>query len=98
VSGNRQAAGDCRNDAYFIAVFHRRGFFFEKANVFAVDENIDEATNISLFVTHAFFQAGIGFFQIIEQLADVATARLDEFQVIGEFAQRSRNEDGWHGC
>ena len=50
----------------FTAVFCPQG-----SDVFVVEEDVDEAADVSLFVAYAFSKAGIRFFQACEYLGDV---------------------------
>jgi hypothetical protein len=79
--------GDGWNDADLIAFLHGSGFFFEEADVLVVDEDIHEATNISVFVADALEEAGVGGIQICENLADVCARGGNDFLLIGELAE-----------
>ena len=90
-------SGNGRHDADFVVVFHRCGFLLEKADVFAVDEDVHKAADVAGFVADAVFEAGEGLVEIVEQFADGGAGGADFFEFVGELAERSGDEDGGHG-
>src|SRR6266853_4288389 len=89
-------ARDRRDDADLVGLLHRRLFIVEKANVLVVDEHIHEAANIALLVADALFQAGKCLVEILEDFADVAAGSLDDFELVGEFAEWCGDADAGH--
>ena len=50
---------DGRHDADFVAHLHGRGLVLEKADVLAVDVDVDEAAEVALRIEQALADAGI---------------------------------------
>ena len=91
VAWSGSAAGDCRDDADFIAVFDRRLLIFKKSDVLFVDVNIDEPPHCPGVIEQALLDARIAGLQLGDGRADGPGVDLNEFLVIGQFAEWSRD-------
>ena len=87
------ASSDGRNDADLVAVFHGSGFFLLEADVFIVDEDIHETANIALLVADTLDEAWVGGIEGVENVADVGSGGLNDFLIVGEFAQGRWDSD-----
>ena len=76
--------------------FTGRRFVLQEADVFVVDEDIDETADVALVVADALFEAGKGLFKMIDHFADVDAGGRDDFELVGEFAEGSRDADAGH--
>jgi hypothetical protein len=91
------ASGDGGNDADFVTVFYRRGFFLLEADVFVVNEDIHEAAHVALIVADAFEEAGVGGIEVVEDITNGGAFGGDYFLLIGELAKRGGDADlDWH--
>jgi len=86
--------GDCGNDTDFVALFDSGFLIVEETDVFIVEEDVDEAADIALFVTDTLCEAGIGFLEAIEDLGDCFAFSGNDFFFSGEFTERCRDADG----
>ena len=64
------SASDGGHDADFITRFHGSLGFFQKTDIFVVQKDINESTDVILFVTDALFQTGVVDVQTIDELTD----------------------------
>ena len=87
------ASSDGWNDADLVAVFHGSGFFLLEADVFIVDEDIHETANIALLVADTLDEAWVGGIEGVENVADVGSGGLNDFLIVGEFAQGRWDSD-----
>jgi hypothetical protein len=88
------SSGDRRDDADLVAVLYGSILVLKEADVFVVEENVDEAADVSLFVTYAFSKAGIRFLQAGEDLGDCASFGGDYFFLSRQFAERRGDTNG----
>src|SRR3954447_14517524 len=82
------------NDADLITGLERRFRPVATADVGAVDEDINEAANAAVVFTDSLFDAGMGSFKVLDQVADRATGSGDLGLSVREATQRSRDENG----
>jgi hypothetical protein len=94
VAFEKLSPGDRRDDADFVALFHGGVLIFEETDIFIVEEDVDEATDIALFVTDALSEAGIGSFEAIEDLGDRFAVGGNDFFFSGEFTEGSWDANG----
>ena len=87
-------SGDRRNDTDFVTFFDGRVLVVEKSNVLVVEENVDEATNVALFITNALGEAGIRLLEADENFGDCAAVGRNNLFFSGEFAERCRDTNG----
>ena len=88
------ASGDRRDDTDFVAFFNGGILVVEEADIFIVEEDVDEAADVALFVTDALGQAGIGLFEAVENLGDCVAVGRNDFFFSGEFTERCRDTNG----
>ena len=88
------SSGDGGDDADFVALFDGGVLIFEETDVFIVEEDIDEAADIALFVTDALGEAGIGFLEAGEDVGDGGAVGGDDFVFSSEFTERGRDANG----
>jgi hypothetical protein len=79
----RLSAGNGGDDADLVARFDRSLGFAEKSNVFVVQVNIHESSDLILIVADALFQPGIGVLKTIDQLADGSAFSVNDFLIFG---------------
>src|SRR5262249_42927912 len=85
------AAGDRRHDRELVARFHRRVEVLEKADVLAVDEDVDEAPHMARLVADALADAGEALVEVREDGGHVRALGLHGLGAARELPQR-----GWH--
>jgi len=90
-------ARDARNDRDGVAFLHRRGFFFQIADVFVVDINIHETAQLALIAVKLASQILILSREFTENLADGGAAQFDGVMLLGVLPQRSWNKYLSHG-
>jgi hypothetical protein len=89
------ASGDGRDDADFIARFDSCFGVLEESDVFVVYEYIYETADVTLFIANAFFETRITEFEVFDYILDRCALDFDDFQVLSQFAERSRNTN-WY--
>src|SRR3989344_4142971 len=89
------AARDGRDDAHFGVVGHLGLGAFLEADVFAVDENIDEPPHLAGLVADALADAGIIFFEVCQALFDGRALGVHHGLILVEFSERGGNS---HFC
>jgi hypothetical protein len=85
------ATGHRRDDAHRVARLHRSPFFFEIADVFVIQIDVDEATQPSIFVVKMLLQRLVFARQLRKQLADGGAFELDDITLSSEGPQRCGN-------
>ena len=90
----RSYPGDRRDDTDFVALFDGGVLVFEETDIFIVEEDVDEAPDIALFVTDALSEAGIGFIEAIEDLGDCFAVGGNDFFFSSEFTEGCRDANG----
>src|ERR1039458_176546 len=90
-------SGNRRDDADFIAVFERRLFVFQEADVLLVHINVHETAHLAFFIHEAFLDAGEARLQFDNRLADGGGVDFDQLLVVGQLAERRWDSDFfWH--
>jgi hypothetical protein len=79
----RLSACDRRNDADFVARSDGGLGFFQKADIFVIQEDVNKPANMILVVADALFQTGIGPIETIDQFADRRTVGFNDLLVLG---------------
>ena len=64
-----------------------------EADVFIVDEDIHETADISLLVADTLDEARVGGIEGVQNVADIGSGGLNDFLIVGEFAQRRWDSD-----
>jgi hypothetical protein len=85
---------DRGDDTDFVALFDGGVLIFEETNVFIVEEDVDEAADIALFVTDALGEARVGFLQACEDLGDCIAVGGNDFFFFSEFTEGCRDANG----
>ena len=88
------ASGDRGNDTDFVTFLNGGILVVEEANILVVEEDVNEAANVALFVTNALGQAGIGLLKAHENLGDCVAVGRDDLFFSGKFAERCRDTNG----
>ena len=87
------AAGDCGNDADFVAVFERCFAIFQEANVFLVHVYVNEPADFAFFIDEPFLDSRKTVLEFSDGFANGRGLDLDQFFVVGQLAERSRDAD-----
>jgi hypothetical protein len=82
------------NDTDFVALFDSGFLIVEETDVLIVEEDVDEAADIALFVTDTLSEAGIGFLEALEDLRDRFAVGGNDFFFSSEFTQGCRDANG----
>jgi hypothetical protein len=88
------SSGDRGDDTDLVAILYGSILVLKEADVFVVEEDVDEAADISLLVTYAFSKAGIRFLQAGENLGDCASFSGYDFFLSRQFAERRGDTNG----
>jgi hypothetical protein len=75
---------DSRDNAHFVSGFDGSRGILKEPDIFVVDENIHETPDIIFVITDAFFEAGIFFLEVLNDIADGLAFNFDDFLVVGE--------------
>ena len=88
------SASDGGHNADFVAFLHGGILIVEKANVLVVQKDVDEAADVSLFITDALSEAGIRFVQTGENLRNRRAFGRNDFFFSSEFTEGCGDTDG----
>ena len=83
------------HDADFITLLHWRFLVLEKADVLAVDVDVDEAAHVALRVEEAFADAGVLLVERGEEFAEGCALDLDGVEIVGQGPERGGDGDGY---
>ena len=89
-----RAAGDRGDDGDFVAFVEGGVEALEEADVFAVDEEVDEAAEFAAFVDEAFAHAGVGAFELFDEGGEGCAFGTDFGDVVGEVTEGGGDLDG----
>lgn len=87
------AAGDRGHDADFVSRLYGTAFLLKEANILIVEVDVDERTDISGFVEDSLAQPRIRFIEGVDHRANGSTFGLNDFKIVRELAQRSRDSN-----
>src|ERR1051326_3389591 len=88
------AAGDCGDDRYLRARRDLRGEPLEEPYVFVTDEHVDEATDLSGFLTDAITDTGMLTLEIGDHLSNGRRVDRHFCHATGRASERCRDANG----
>ena len=91
-----RAAGDGGDEEDAVAFFKRAGFAAEEADVFLVEVDVEELTDLALVVADVAREVGLAGRKFIQRVGDRGCATVHLWGTFGEAAEGCWNFDG-HG-
>ena len=87
------AAGHGGHDADLVAIGQCCGLVVEKANVFAVDVDVEKTAQLAVLVTQAALEPGVARIERIDEGIDAAGLKRNAGLVVGELLQGGGNQN-----